>query len=407
MLNKKKYIFSLIFIIFTVFLGVSFVSATETMEIEEKQENVINGIIDTKIIEGVYKTSDNETTYLPNIRYVVDRMIVDSELKKSGFSFATKSIEINSPTKGIQAMFSSDSIRVNSNMEYGILIADGNIIVDSQIDKSLVLVSTGTITLTENAKINEDLIFVSDTLELNGEVIENVIGSAVSININGNIGKDLRVVSNDVKFSTDENVKNNIYVETYNKDLRFTENYANAKIVLKEVKEEKIFTFEKIISILGTCLVFTLIYIILNKIAKKNIFMQIKNKVKENSTFVILSGAILILASIPVVCILLMLSITSLYVVAIPLLLVYVVFLIVIGILNIFVVGSIMYSYIKEKYLKTSGIGTDILGVFCSFLVLSVLAILPVVGGYISIILYIIANGIVFTLIFKKKKING
>ena len=135
--------------------------------------------------------------------------------------------------------------------------------------------------------------------------------------------------------------------------------------------------------------------------------MQIKNKVKENSTFVILSGAILILASIPVVCILLMLSITSLYVVAIPLLLVYVVFLIVIGILNIFVVGSIMYSYIKEKYLKTSGIGTDILGVFCSFLVLSVLAILPVVGGYISIILYIIANGIVFTLIFKKKKING
>ena len=140
MLNKKKYIFSLIFIIFTVFLGVSFVSATETMEIEEKQENVINGIIDTKIIEGVYKTSDNEITYLPNIRYVVDRMIVDSELKKSGFSFATKSIEINSPTKGIQAMFSSDSIRVNSNMEYGILIADGNIIVDSQIDKSLVLV---------------------------------------------------------------------------------------------------------------------------------------------------------------------------------------------------------------------------------------------------------------------------
>lgn len=399
MLNKKKYIFSLIFMLLITIFGVSSVFATET--------TVVDGIFDSQLVNGVYKTSESNTNiYLPYIRYVEDRMIVDSEINKSGFSFATKSIEINSPTKGVQLMFSSDSIRVNANMEYGILVADGNIIVDSEIEKSLILVSTGTITLTENAKLNEDLILVCNSLELQGEVAESVIGSVVSANITGNIGKDLRLISNDVKFSTDQNVKNNIYIETYNQDLNLGNKYKNATLVLKEVEEVNEFTFEKIISMLGTCLVFTLIYIVLNKVSKKDIFTQITNKVKENSTWVIASGAVLLLASIPLFFILLMLSVIGLWVIAIPLLLVYVVFLTITYILNILVIGSVMYRYIKEKYLKTSGIGTDILGVFCSFLVLSVLIKIPVIGAYLSLILYIIANGIVFTVIFKRKKVN-
>ena len=409
MQNKKKYIFSLVFILLITLFGVSYIFATETISDERTVDNIqeitsIDGIFDSKLVNGVYKTSDDANIYLPYIRYVADRMIVDSEILKSGFSFATKSIEINSPTKGVQLMFSSDSIRVNANMEYGILVADGNIIVDSEIEKSLILVSTGTITISEKSKIKEDLICVCDNLELQGEVNGSVIGSVVSANITGNIGKDLRVMSNDVKLNTDKNVKNNIYIETYNKDLNIGENYTNAKIVLKEIEEVNEFSFEKIISVFSACLIFSLIYILVNRVSKKDIFAKFKDKVKENSTWVIVSGATLLLASIPAVFVLIMLSVIGLWVIAVPVLLIYSVFLVVIYILNIFVIGSIMYSYIKEKYLKNGGIGTDILGSFCSFLVLSVLIKIPVIGAYLSLMLYIIASGIVFTIFLKRSK---
>ena len=156
-----------------------------------------------------------------------------------------------------------------------------------------------------------------------------------------------------------------------------------------------------------TCLVFTLMYIVINKIAKKNVFLLMLNKVKENSSMVIVSGALLLLACLPIFFVLLILSMIGIWAVTVPILIIYIVFLVIIYILNIFVIGSLLYSYIKEKYLKSSGIGTDILGAFCMFLVLSVLTKIPLVGPYILLIMYILSLGIVFTLIFKRKKANN
>ena len=101
--------------------------------------------------------------------------------------------------------------------------------------------------------------------------------------------------------------------------------------------------------------------------------------------------------------ILIMLCIVNLYVVALPIVIIYIAFLAVAAILNVFVIGSMMFSYIKVKYLKTGGKGTDFLGAFCSFLVLSVLTKLPFVVSYIWIIMYIITCGSLINLVLKGK----
>lgn len=406
MVNKKKYIMSLVAMVFLTFFGITFVNATSEINVEEeiKIEN-FEGYFDTEFSNEVYKFSEEDKEIkLPYFRFSNERMIIDKEIKKSGFCFSAKSIEVNSKLTGIQTLFSSDTIRVNANMEYGILFSDGDIIVDSNIDKSLVLISSGTVTITENATVNEDIILVSSKLELQGNILGSVIGSVESANITGKIKEDLRISTNDIKFSSDQNVENNIYISTYNEALNIADKYPKAIIKLQEVEQTNEFSLNKVFSMLFNSLIFALMYIIINKVAKKDIFNVAINKISKNSVTVLISGTVLLLAFLPLMFVLIMLSVFGLWVIALPVLLIYIVSLVIILMLSVFIVGSLMYNYIRQKYIKTGGIGTDILGAFCSYLVLSVLTKIPFIGSYIGIIINILAAGIVFTLIFKRQK---
>lgn len=391
-----KYLFTLVVFVATLVFGLNYVYADTTQDVGE--------ILDVKLAEGVYKESEQTSnTYLPYVRFVSERMIIDKSIEKSGISFASKAIEVNSETKGTQIMFSSDSIRVNNVMDSVVLLSDGDIIIDSEIKNTAILISSGKITLTENAKINDDVIIVAEELEVKGTVLGSILGTVTKVNISGVVEKDLRVETNEISFSSNDNVKGNVYVRTYNESLNISENYPNATINLKEKKVQNNFTFENIIKMLYTSLLFALIYIIVNKIYKKNVFLAFTNKVKKNTTAVIVSGMMLLLASIPMIMILVMLSVLGLSVIALPVMIIYVAFLAVIYILNFFVIGSVVYSYIKEKYIKTGGTGTDILGAFGTFLVLTVLTKIPYVGGYLALFMYILSIGMVFSLILKEK----
>lgn len=364
----------------------------------------IGEIFDVKVTETVYKESEQTSNrYLPYIRFVSERMLIDKEIEKSGLSFATKSIEVNSETKGMQILFSSDSIRVNNKMNSAFLLSNGDVVIDSEITNTAIVISSGKVTLTENAKLNDDLLIVAEELEVKGNVSGSILGTVTKVNVQGKIEKDLRVETNEISFSSNENVKGNLYIRTYNESLNVSENYPNATINLKEKKVQNNFTFSNIMNMLYTSILLALVYIIVNKICKKNVFLEFTNSVKKKTTAVILSGMMLIMASLPVVMILAMLSAFGLSVIALPVMIVYIAFLVVIYILNIFVIGSVMYSYIKEKYIKTGGTGTDILGAFGTFLVLTVLTKIPYVGGYIVLFMYILSLGMVFSLLLKEK----
>lgn len=394
-INIKCMVALLIFSFIAIF-GLNYAYADTAQDVGE--------IFDVKLTESVYKESEQTSNaYLPYVRFVSERMIIDKSIEKSGISFASKAIEINSETKGTQIMFSSDSIRVNNVMDSAILLSDGDIIIDSEIKNTAILVSSGKITLTENAKINDDVIIVAEELEVKGNVNGSILGTIQKVNVEGVVEKDLRVETNEIYFSSNDNVKGNVYVRTYNESLNILDSYPNATVNLKEKIVKNDFTFSNIIKMLYTSLLFALIYIIVNKICKKNVFLAFTNKVKKNTTAVIVSGMMLLLASIPMIMILVMLSVLGLSVIALPVMIIYIAFLAVIYILNVFVIGSVVYSYIKEKYIKTGGTGTDILGAFGTFLVLTVLTKIPYVGGYLMLFMYILSIGMVFSLILKEK----
>ena len=378
---------------------------TKVTEVENNEDEQIKGAFDTSIVDGVYKYSENKlSSYLPFIRLATGRIIIDKEISKMGFNFSSQGIEVNAKTRGTQILFSSDTVRVNAPMESGIIFSNGNVIIDSNIERNTFVVSTGTITITENAKLSEDLLCICTNLELKGIVEGSVIGSIESANITGKINNDLRGTYNDITFSSNENVGKNIYVNTYNESLNIKDKYPNAILNVLEVTEVNQFSFARVLDMIFTSLIFALLYLLINRVSKKQAFEKALNKIKSNPIMVILSGSIMLLASIPVAFLLLMLSAFGLWMIAVPILLVYIVVLVIIYILMTFITGSIMYTYIKSKYLKEGGTGTDILGTFCMFLLLNVLVKIPLVGGYILLALYIIATGFTVTAIFSKEK---
>ena len=142
MKNKKKYIISLVAILFLTIFGITFVNATSEINLEDVEQEMkienFEGYFDTDFSNEVYKFSEQDKEIkLPYFRFSNERMIIDKEVNKSGFCFSAKSIEVDSKLTGIQTLFSSDTIRVNENMEYGVLFADGDIIIDSNINKTL------------------------------------------------------------------------------------------------------------------------------------------------------------------------------------------------------------------------------------------------------------------------------
>lgn len=405
--NNKKIIITFLFIFITMFCAGN-IKATDTdvnekeiHEVENKLELDNNGIMDSKFIDGVYKNSDETNEiYLPFFRYAKNRITIDKEISKMGMIFSGDSIEVDAPLKGGQVLFSSGTIRISSSMEYGIIMANGNVIIDSDIQRPIVIFSTGTITITENATVSEDILCVADTIGIKGTVKGSIIGLVTSCNVSGDIERDLRINTQNLEMNTVP--KGNVYVRTYNKEI--SEKYPDIRVDLIENKENDMFSVKKTLGIITKYLVFSLIYVLINKISNKKLFENFLQKAKANTSFVILSGAIALMLSLPIVFVLITLSILGLGFIAIPVMVAYFAFIIVVAMLSTFIVACTLFNYIKDKYLKNSGIGTDIIGVFFTLVGLYLLSLIPYLGWYISVAYLIFAIGLVLALIFKRKK---
>jgi hypothetical protein len=371
--------------------------------------NTDDSILDIKAKDNIYRFSEDEKDiYLPYIRYSSDRIIMDKEIAKIGAVFSAKSIEVDSPIQKSQVLIASDSIRLNAKMEQPIIFTGNDVVIDSEITGSAIIFSSNNITITENGKIGEDVICFSNKLIMKGQIDGSLIGFfSEGVDISGTIKKDLRINTSQINISGNENIRGNLLIQTYNENLNIKNNYPNAII---KVLEEKTNTFNKINIVniilkgITNCLVFTLIYILLCKYLKNNKAGKSLEKIKKHFTFTMMSGAIILLSSPMIFVFLILLMIIGLGILGIPLFISYFGFIVVFSILSTFVVGSFSYSYIKEKYLKNNNLGYDIIGAFVSFMTLYILSNLPYIGAFVSILLVMISNGIIFTLIFKKSK---
>lgn len=197
--NTKKirigvFIFALSVIFFTLITSVNAEEAITTNYENETEENTniknesvnlndsISGVVDSKLMDGVYKFSENNVPYLPFIRYATDRILVDKEIGGTGILMSAKSIEVTSETSGIQVLFSNDATRISAPMEYVVIFGANSVTIDSTIKKDVFIYGSSEVTITENGKVNGNIICNAGTINVKGIVSGSIIGHSI-INI--------------------------------------------------------------------------------------------------------------------------------------------------------------------------------------------------------------------------------
>ena len=367
---------------------------------EQTRVATVNSIFDIKGTSGEYKTSSEESNiYLPYLRNAAGRIVVDKSIDNIGVLSSASTIDVNEPLKSLQFLISSDSVRINANLEYALVLSANDVVINSNIEKNALIFAGGTVTVDENATIGDDVIIVAKDVNIKGKISKSTVISANSLNVSGSIEEDLRCEINTLDISGNDNVKGNLFVNTYNKELNIKDKYPNATVNVKEVKNvSKSFgniLLKAVISSLG----FTLLYIIVKKITKGKAYEKMLDKAKNNTLFVVLSGSISILAFPALFVLLILLSVLGLYMITIPVAVVYMAFLIVFVMLSVYVIGCTIFEYTNKKYIKAEKLSLELVGVFFTFLSLNLICKIPKIGAYISMVM--IAVGIMIAYFLK------
>lgn len=369
---------------------------------EQTRVATLNSIFDIKGTSGEYKTSSEDSNiYLPYLRNAAGRIVVDKSIDNIGVLSSASTIDVNEPLKSLQFLISSDSVRINANLEYALVLSANDVVINSNIEKNALIFAGGTVTVDENATIGDDVIIVAKDVNIKGKISKSAVISANSLNVSGSIEEDLRCEINTLDISGNDNVKGNLFVNTYNKELNIKDKYPNATVNVKEVKNvSKSFgniLLKAVISSLG----FTLLYIIVKKITKGKAYEKMLDKAKNNTLFVVLSGAISILAFPALFVLLILLSVLGLYMITIPVAVVYMAFLIVFAMLSVYVIGCTIFEYTNKKYIKAEKLSIELVGVFFTFLSLNLICKIPKIGTYIYMAMVMIAVGIMIAYFLK------
>lgn len=404
-MKKSKITIGFLILAFVlVFSFTIFKSNVFAAEDQNTQENTsINSIFDIDAQTEAYKFSEKRSPKGPFIRYIQERVIVDKEVSGIGTTISEKTIDVTAPTTGIQILLAADTVRIDSSMEYAVVFSQTNVIIDGNITKDLVVFAGSKVTIGENANISGDIICYSNEIEVKGNVEGNLVGTAQKLIISGNIGKDLRMQLNNIELLDGNSINGDIFFTTYNKELNIKEKYPNAQVKVYEEKSGFL-DARTILSGVITSLAFTLLYLLIEKFTKGKVFSKMITKTRDNLLFFVISGGLSLMMVLPLVFILIMLAAFGLGQIAIPALILYISYLLVVGLLSTFIIGSFLVKYMADTRFKAMGNGTKILSAFVIFMLLFILAKLPTVGIYITILLVMFAIGIVTTCIFKRKK---
>lgn len=362
-----------------------------------------SNFIDLQAYDKVYTMSEDSDVSLPFIKIFTDKATYDKDITKSGLSIASKGIELNKNIKGVQVIGSNDTVQIAGTLEYAVIFA-ANVEITGTIEKD-VLIFAQSVFITENAKIGGDVVIVANEIDLKGNVAGNFIASATSMTMEGNVEKDFRVSSETLEFG-EATVGNNIYIET-NSELDLSDRYENAVVnkiqtsVLSE-DEKKEQTLNTVYKSAIAIALFTLTYVIIKKISP-NLFIDISNKVKDNSSYAIIVG-VLSLVTIPIVLMLLvMLSIFGLSAITMPLLVAYIAIVIVTIALAKFITGAVIYELVKDKLkvdTKLKEVAT-LIGIYAG---LYILCNIPRIASIMIMATILVSAGIVVTAITKKNK---
>jgi len=380
-----------ILVILACFLGLT--------NVEAKSES---NFIDIQTYTNIYKLSEDSDVKLPFVKFFNKKAALDKKLDKSGLIVSANAVEVTEDINNFQTIISSDTVDIKGRMEYATIIA-ANVMISGTIEKDI-LIFAESVFITETADILGDIVVMAEKIEMKGNVSGNFIGSSSNFLMSGKVGKDFRVHSEEMIFD-ETNIKGDIYIETES-DINLSEKYQNAVInriqtnVVTEA-ERKDQIVQNIISTVTAVVLFTFLNMLVRKI-KPELFKDMKNKVKAHSSFMVISG-VLLLVSIPIICILACIcSVLGLGVVTTPLFIMYIAGIVVIITLAKFIVGSVIYEIVKEKF-KTDSIIKELSILIGIFTVLHIICNISYIAWYITMAIVLVSSRIVTKTLLKKQ----
>lgn len=358
-------------------------------------------IFDVKSTSEVYKTSEDDSIFdVPFVRLSTSRMEIDKSFDQEGLFYSTSGIEVKEPLKGIQIMYSTDTVRLNADTEYPIIFTTGNAIINGTIEKTTFIYSTNEITLDENANVKGNIVCYAPTVNVKGTIDGNILGFANKLNLDNVVNGKIKMMLFELDCSDKARVEGGIEVNTTNKDLVIPESVGTSKIdfINKENGNGfKAYMEDFLPAVLGNIV----IYLILAMFIKKERLAKIAGKLKDGREVLkngILSYfGLLIIISIGVALLMVLLNL------GVSLLIFAAAIAIIVTLLKNVIFVTLVGELVERKYSDKENKPNKIVTVIMTIIVLELLSTIPVLGEAIKFITFIMALGIVVTLVLKSK----
>ena len=345
--------------------------------------------------DSYYFSKDENKIYMPFMRFSQKSIIVDEELNNMGAIFSNSNIEINSAINKPVAIFSNDSVRINSNVKSAVVFSTTNIIIDSNVEGDLILFGVNDITITENSVVTGDIICFGTNVNVKGKIDGNLIGAADKVVVDGNISKDLRMEISDVEINNEELIGGEIYLESYGvresiEGLKSKYPELINKVIEIEQNDIKNTIYNSAVAIVTSWL----LYILIKKVCKKDIFKSMLQKVEKYKTPTIVISAFSLVA-IPLILIIGFILIGfGLSLVGVPLLIIYFALLFIAICVNLFVIGSLVSTYVLQKFDFKGNKTAEIFASLGIFAALQILTVIPFIS-FISTLYVMFTIGVI------------
>lgn len=340
---------------------------------------------------SVFITNTDAKSYGKGLFQFDEKIIIDKELNGTSF-IAGNEVEINEKINGIGFVASSTKLNINSKQDY-IFGISTEINLKSDISKDLFLAAE-TINIDKNSTIKRDAYFFGDKVNIEGTIGRNIYIYGTTVDINGKIEGNITINAMDINIAEDANISGTLkYNEGANIE-GLTDN-----INIKTYKEVTEITFkEYIYNFVSSYIQITLVAIVIVFICEnllKNSLKQTKD-INSNKIINLCGRGFLILVGVPIIVI--MLLFTGVFAS--------------VGIIGGIIYGILVYistiftayllaNILDKKYFKKKM--NSYLQVIIGLFIISIVSIIPIIGGFVSFVSILLGLGITGNMIIEMK----
>ena len=295
---------------------------------------------------------------------------------------------------------------INKYIADDVRIAVGRAIIDTEIGDDLVVFG-GEVILTENAKINGNLICTAGNVEINGEIVGTLDVKGTDVLVNATIGETSKIMGENVTIGTNARFHKDVAYWSSDEDIDFKNALINSKAQFNEElgKEKSQLSMTSFgtnsLKLWGYYVLSAFLVILVLHAIFRNAFSTAVEDL-ENNWLVSFGYGLVYLVGIPLLIILALLMI-----IGIPLGLFATAIFLFSLLFGHLIAAILVVYYLKHKNKKSWGFWTvTLLALLCA-VILSGLTIIPIAGILLSVVILSITYGALTLKVIHSKKAVG